>query len=93
MILYWTVLKYACEHRYRIFDFGRSTPDEGTYRFKAQWGAVPSPLYWHYWMKQGGNLPELNPHNPRYAAAIWMWQRLPVSLTKWIGPSIVKNLP
>ena len=93
MILYWTVLKYACEQRYRVFDFGRSTPDEGTYRFKAQWGAVPSPLYWHYWMKQGDPLPELNPHNPKYAAAIWMWQRLPVALTKWIGPSIVKNLP
>lgn len=93
MVLYWTVLKYACDHGYRVFDFGRSTPNEGTYRFKAQWGAVPVPLYWHYWMRQGNQLPELNPHNPKYAMAIWMWQRLPVSLTKWIGPSIVKNLP
>jgi FemAB-related protein (PEP-CTERM system-associated) len=93
MILYWTVLKFACEHGYRVFDFGRSTPDEGTYRFKAQWGARPIPLYWHYWMERGNELPELNPHNPRYAMAIWLWKRLPVSLTKWIGPSIVKNLP
>jgi FemAB-related protein (PEP-CTERM system-associated) len=93
MILYWTVLKFACDHGYRVFDFGRSTPDEGTYRFKAQWGAVPTPLYWHYWMRQGDQLPELNPDNPKYAMAIWLWKRLPVSLTKWIGPSIVKNLP
>ena len=32
--------------RYKIFDFGRSTIDEGTYNFKKQWGAAPSPLYW-----------------------------------------------
>ena len=93
MILYWTVLKSACEQGYRLFDFGRSTPEEGTYRFKEQWGALPMPLYWCYWMSRGGELPELNPHNPKYAMAIRAWKRLPVLLTKWIGPSLVKNLP
>ncbi|MFN3200649.1 MAG: FemAB family XrtA/PEP-CTERM system-associated protein [Bradymonadia bacterium] len=93
MLLYWTTLKYAVEHGYRRFDFGRSTPDEGTYKFKVQWGAKPVPLHWYYWLADGGELPELNPHNPKYALAIKAWQRLPVPLTRIIGPPLVKNLP
>lgn len=93
MLLYWSVLQLACEKGYKVFDFGRSTPGEGTYKFKEQWGAKPLPLYWHYWMKNGDSLPELNPKNPKYRAAISLWKHMPVALTKLIGPSIVKNLP
>ena len=93
MLLYWSVLKFACEKGYRSFDFGRSTLGQGTYKFKEQWGAKPVQLYWHYWLKNGGSLPELNPKNPKYQLAIKLWKRLPVSLTKLIGPFIVKNLP
>lgn len=93
MFLYWNSLKFACENGYRVFDFGRSTPGEGTYKFKEQWGAKPVQLYWHYWIKNGGPLPELNPRNPKYHAAIKIWQKLPVSVTKIIGPTIVRNLP
>ena len=39
MLLYWTMLEYACDNGYKKFDFGRSTPGEGTYKFKKQWGA------------------------------------------------------
>jgi serine/alanine adding enzyme len=93
MLLYWSVLKFACEKGYRSFDFGRSTPGEGTFRFKEQWGSKPLQLYWHYWLKNGGSLPELNPHNPKYRLVIRVWQKLPVALTRFLGPMIVKNLP
>jgi serine/alanine adding enzyme len=93
MLLYWSVLKFAVERGYATFDFGRSSPDSGTYRFKAQWGAQPVPLFWHYWVKNDGPLPELTPQNPKYKLAVSMWQRLPVAITRLIGPSIVKNLP
>jgi serine/alanine adding enzyme len=93
MLLYWSALKYACETGYQVFDFGRSSPDAGTYRFKEQWGAKPLPLYWHYWMRTGEALPELNPANPKYRLAIDVWRRLPVAVTRIIGPSIVRNIP
>lgn len=93
MLLYWMCLKFACESGYKYFDFGRSTPHEGTYRFKQQWGAQPQQLFWYYWTLSGQPLPELNPHNPKFAAAINMWRRLPLGLTRLIGPMIVKNLP
>jgi serine/alanine adding enzyme len=93
MFLYWMCLKFACESGYKYFDFGRSTPHEGTYRFKQQWGAEPSPLYWYYWTIQGGPLPQLNPHNPKFMMAINIWKKLPLSITRLIGPAVVKNLP
>jgi len=93
MLLYWEVLKYAIDHHYRQFDFGRSSKESGTYRFKQQWGARPEQLYWHYWLKSGTDLPALNPDNPRYALAIKVWSQLPLSLTTRLGPLIVKNLP
>ncbi len=46
MMLYWAFLKFAADHHYPMFDFGRSTLGEGTYSFKKQWGAEPSPLHW-----------------------------------------------
>jgi hypothetical protein len=93
MLLYWSVLQFAVERGYQVFDFGRSSPDSGTYKFKAQWGAEPVPLYWHYWVRGEGPLPELNPQNPKYQLAVRVWQQLPLGVTRLIGPSIVMHLP
>ncbi|MEN8205333.1 MAG: FemAB family XrtA/PEP-CTERM system-associated protein [Pseudomonadota bacterium] len=93
MLLYWEVLKYAIDRQFRQFDFGRSSKDAGTYRFKQQWGARPGQLYWHYWQKEGGELPAINPDNPRYALAIKVWKQLPLFITNGLGPLIVRNLP
>lgn len=93
MLLYGSVLKYACEQGYRIFDFGRSTRDSGTFRFKQQWGARPVQLEWHYWLCDGQPLPELNPQNPKFRFAIETWKQLPLPLTVLIGPRVSKYLP
>ncbi|HVG02707.1 MAG TPA: FemAB family XrtA/PEP-CTERM system-associated protein [Nitrospira sp.] len=93
MLLYGSVLEHACQQGFQVFDFGRSTPDSGTYRFKAQWGAQPKQLHWYYWMHHGQSLPGLNPQNPKYALAIRMWQRLPLAVANLLGPHIVKHLP
>lgn len=92
-LLYWTAMQYALDHGFKCFDFGRSTPGEGTYRFKEQWGAKPFQLNWQYLLPEGVPLPELNIKNPKYEMAIKAWQRLPLGLTKLIGPYIVRNIP
>lgn len=93
MLFYWRVLEHAVDTGAREFDFGRSTRDAGTYRFKRQWGAQPVPLYWHYLLPEGKPLPNLSPDNPKFRAAIAVWRRLPVALTRIIGPPIVRNIP
>jgi serine/alanine adding enzyme len=93
MFLYWSILCFAGQKGFRFFDFGRSSVGSGTHRFKKQWGSQEVPLYWVYWVPDGAALPEVNTENPRYQLAIRMWQKLPVSLTKVIGPPIVRRLP
>lgn len=91
--LYWDMLRYAIDQGCGVFDFGRSTRDEGTYNFKKQWGAEPVPLVWEYWVAEGMAVPDLSPRNSRYQKAIALWQKLPVGLTRVIGPPIVRNIP
>ncbi len=93
MFMYWKILEFAGAKGYQTFDFGRSTVGSGTHSFKMQWGSKEVPLYWVYWMPGEQSLPELNPNNPRYRAAIWTWQHLPLFVTNLIGPSIVRCLP
>ena len=93
VLLYWEMLKFSIERGLGRFDFGRSTPHEGTYQFKQQWGAEPQQLYWEYWLRDGVSLPDRSPKNPKFSAAIAAWQRLPVALTRILGPRIVRNIP
>lgn len=92
-LLYWDAIKFAISNGISKFDFGRSTPNEGTYNFKKQWGAEPVQLFWQYLLEDGIYLPNLNPKNPKYNFAIKVWQRLPVLLTRIVGPRIVRSIP
>ncbi|GJM44158.1 MAG: hypothetical protein DHS20C21_10000 [Gemmatimonadota bacterium] len=93
MLLYWECISTAAREGLTEFCFGRSTEDSGPYRFKKQWGAQPTPLHWEYILAPGKELPEINPDNPKYRAAIRVWQRLPMPVTRWLGPPIVRHLP
>lgn len=92
MLLYWTMLEYACDNGYKYFDFGRSTPDEGTYKFKAQWSAKPHPLHWHYISLNGQRIDTETTEKSKFNKAIQCWQRLPVPVTKIIGPMLRKHI-
>jgi FemAB-related protein (PEP-CTERM system-associated) len=93
VFLYWEMLRFSVEQGFRTFDFGRSTPGEGTFQFKKQWGAEPRELVWEYWTAPGQPVPELNPKNAKYRTAIEAWQRLPVRVATMLGPMIVRNIP
>jgi serine/alanine adding enzyme len=93
MCLYWEQLRHAVLNEASAFDFGRSTVDSGTYRFKAQWGARPLQLRWHYSLPAGSPLPMLNAHNPKFAMATTAWRRLPLWAANLLGPRIIRHLP
>ena len=93
VLLYWHLIRHAVEHGARVFDFGRSTPNEGTYKFKEQWGAVPEPVCWEYCLLNERGLPDQSPKNPKFRAAIAVWKRLPLVLTNSLGPRLVRHIP
>jgi len=89
MLLYWGFLEYACKGGYTIFDFGRSTPGEGTYRFKEQWGAEPQTLYWYAGAEKGRARPSSSDGSTRkLAGSVWSW--LPQPLADILGPMVRK---
>ena len=91
-LLYWTVIQQAIGQGAQRLDFGRSTPNEGTFHFKRQWGAEPQALCWEYDVVSG-KLPDQSPKNPKFALAIASWKRLPLWLANALGPSIVRSIP
>ena len=93
MMLYWELLRFAIGVGAKRFDFGRSSIDSGTYRFKKQWGALPQTTSWNYWLSNGGELPNLSPSNRKYSGAIRVWKKLPLALANALGPHIVSHLP
>ncbi|MES1263377.1 MAG: FemAB-like protein, partial [Peristeroidobacter soli] len=102
MKLYWEVLSLAIERGCTSFDFGRSTVDSGTFKFKKQWGAQPLPLHWHRWERRPAPA-TVAPDSPDSAAgmgrgrimrsATAVWQKLPLSVANTIGPWVSPGLP
>ncbi len=92
MLLYWHLLERAVERGQALFDFGRSSRDSGTYAFKKQWGARPHPAEWQYYVRSG-SVGDMRPDNPGYRRLIGLWRRLPVGLTRLLGPAIVRGIP
>jgi serine/alanine adding enzyme len=92
-LLYWTAIKDAIAAGATTFDFGRSTPNEGTYNFKAQWGAKPVPLCWEYRLLRERQLPDQSPTNGKFSLAIEAWKHLPLSVARTLGPVIVRAIP
>lgn len=92
MLLYWAMLEFACENGYRHFDFGRSTPNEGTYRFKEQWGARPEPIYWYRFARGDQAAEPVVSSKGRLGWAMEGWKRLPVGITRVMGPMIRRHI-
>lgn len=93
MMLYRHVLREAIAREYRYFDFGRSSVDAPTYKFKRQWGAEPTPLYWHYWLSENATIPDAPDASIKYRLLIKGWKCSPVWLTNRLGPKIIAGIP
>jgi FemAB-related protein (PEP-CTERM system-associated) len=90
--MYWEVMRRAVEKGVRVFDYGRSKRDTGSFSFKKHWGFEPQPLYYAYYLVKARDVPDLNPSNPRYRLFIQAWQRLPLGVSRVVGPWLAKGL-
>lgn len=87
MLLYWSMMEFGCRNGFIAFDFGRSRVGEGSYRFKKQWGARAVPLGWIRAVRGAADASNA-PDRDRMSLAMSLWKRIPVSVTKIIGPPI-----
>lgn len=92
-VLYWEMIRDACELGRNVYHLGRSTADSGGEGFKKKWNSRSEQLYWHYDLINRSDLPELNVTNPKFEMAIRLWRRLPMRVTDLIGPAIASGIP
>jgi FemAB-related protein, PEP-CTERM system-associated len=92
MLLYWAMLSFAADNNFPCFDFGRSTQDGGTYKFKQQWGAREIPLQWRELVHPHVIPAQTGPSRLRKVVEK-IWSRLPLNLTAFLGPIIRRHIP
>ncbi len=90
--MYWEVMRRAAERGYRAFDFGRSKRGTGAFAFKKNWGFPSEPLVYEFHLRSGGEVPDVNPLNPKYRLFIAAWQRLPLFVANRVGPLVARGL-
>jgi FemAB-related protein (PEP-CTERM system-associated) len=95
MLLYWGFMRHIIGRGARVFNFGRSSPDAGTHRFKKQWGGADVALPWVEWRRDEPVDDQAGTSSPSavFRMASKAWQRLPVSVANRIGPPLAARLP
>jgi serine/alanine adding enzyme len=102
--IYWETLREAFHRGCASVDFGRSTKEAGTYKFKLQWLAKEEPLPWYAFSADalthraaGGRGQEMPASVPAPAEegklgvmglAAELWRKLPARYANWLGPRI-----
>ena len=90
--MYWDLMRRSCEQGLKVFDYGRSKQGTGSWSFKKNWGFEPTPLYYEYYLVKAREMPDVSPMNPKFKLFINAWKRLPLAVTRVIGPLIARNL-
>jgi FemAB-related protein (PEP-CTERM system-associated) len=91
--LYFDHLLWAGNSGYRVFDFGRSKLDTGTFEFKKHWTTEMRELPYEILLAARKDLPNFTPKNEKFSLAIRAWQKLPLPVTRLLGPRIIRLFP
>ena len=85
MVLYWQMIRFACNLGLETFDMGRSSRGASTHRFKGQWGPVETPLSWYTWSFG-------KEESVRETLSLSLWKHLPLWGAGMAGPRVRKYI-
>jgi FemAB-related protein (PEP-CTERM system-associated) len=91
--MYWNLICRSSEEGLRSFDFGRSKRGTGSCTFKSSWSMDVTELPYRYQLVRTKEVPRLSPVDKKFALPIVLWRKLPLSVTKAIGPRLVRWIP
>jgi FemAB-related protein (PEP-CTERM system-associated) len=91
--MYFDHLRWAGQHGFRVFDFGRSKRDTGTFDFKRHWNTKMRELPYEVLLVNRKELPNFSPANPRFNFAIRTWRRLPLPVTRTLSRFVFPLFP
>ncbi len=90
-LLVWHMIEGACARGLATVDLGRSEVDSPHQQFKRQWGAQDAPLWDLRVAARARSLPDITPTNPKYSGLQARWSRLPLSVTRRLGPLLIRG--
>jgi FemAB-related protein (PEP-CTERM system-associated) len=90
-VMYWELMREACRKGLRRFDFGRSKKATGAFDFKRHWGFDAEPLRYRVLTPTGQPFAERTINDGGVKLLRWAWSRLPLALTKVLGPPLVRR--
>ena len=90
--MYWELMRRAAERGLGTFDFGRSKRGTGSFKFKEHWGFEAAAACLRIFPGAASAMPNLSPTNPKYRFFIDTWKRLPLWLTRRVGPLLARHL-
>jgi len=91
--MYYDLMRWAGQNGYRVFDFGRSKKESGSFDFKAHWGMTMRELPYEMLLVTRKELPHYSPGNPRFRIATKVWQNLPLPVARALGPPLLRLVP
>lgn len=91
--MWWELIKYAAQRGLRRFDFGRSKKGTGAFAFKMKWKPQVQDLDYQVYLVRRKTSPNFSPANPKFNLATQVWQRMPLGLTRLLGPRVVRWFP
>jgi FemAB-related protein (PEP-CTERM system-associated) len=91
-MLYWHMLSASADAGCHTFDMGRSVDGTGNLRFKENWGPRLVKLTSNYYLRTLRAPPFTDPRNPRYRLPMAVWRRLPLPVTRVLGPRLITGL-
>jgi FemAB-related protein (PEP-CTERM system-associated) len=91
--MYYDHLCWAGRSGYKSFDFGRCKRDTGVFEFKRHWNTSMRELPYEIVLVRRKELPNFSPANPRFHLAIKLWQRVPLWITRLVGPRLIRLFP
>ena len=90
-VMYWELMRYACHRGLRNFDFGRSKAGTGAFDFKRHRGFTAEPMRYRVHVPTGRTFTERSLNDSGVRFVRWGWSRLPLGLTKLLGPVLVRR--
>lgn len=89
--LLWKSLEWAAENGYETYEYGRTREGSGVYMFKKSFGG--SKVWYddlHHFRDDSATLPD--PEDDAYERARDVWRKLPLPVTRVVGPQVRKRI-
>jgi len=91
--MYYDHLRWAGQHGFKTFEFGRSKKGTGPFEFKRHWGTEMHELPYEVLLVRKKEVPNYSPTNKNFGLAIRVWRNLPPVVARAIGPRLIRLFP